>query len=79
MLDTWLEYEKGTPGFNFFKDKHLLIKYLPRFKVRAPDLYICEVECTNVYSKEGSNYFLAHNMMIPSLRWVYSETGAKYL
>lgn len=78
-LDLWLECESGTPGFNFFKDKRLAIAYLPRFRVRAKDLVLCEVETSDVYHKEGSSYYLAKNMIIGTTAWTNYERGITLL
>jgi len=74
-LDVWLQSEDGTPGFNFFNQKDLAIKYLPRFKVRAPHLVLCEIEVANVYYAKGS-YYLAKNMIITCTNWTNYERGA---
>ena len=69
-LDTWLEAEAGTPGFNLFSTREAALEYLPRFTVRAPQLVLCEVKVDQVVPRGGrSQYYVATRLHIPSENW----------
>lgn len=69
-LDEWLDSEPGKPGFNCFKDPRALIKYYPRFRVRAPKLVACRVQVSipNV-PRIGDNYQKYYKMIINKYDW----------
>lgn len=77
-LDTWLQAENDTPGFNFFSDMKRAIAYLPRFRVRAPNLVLCEVETSNAHYVGGS-YYLANDMIIHANAWANRQRGITLL
>jgi hypothetical protein len=68
-LGKWVEKEPDTPGFNFFLDFEILKLYLPRFKVRAPRLFMCSIYVDNVTHKLNSNYYLAEKIFIKPSSW----------
>lgn len=39
----WVYADPNTKGFNFFLSEEAALRYLPRFRVRAPQLVICPI------------------------------------
>ena len=78
-LGQWVEYEEGTPGFNFFESYEYLRAYLPKFKVRAPRLRICQVGVRDILRNPRSNYTLAEQMIILPSYWDNRIIGSSLL
>jgi hypothetical protein len=70
LLDEWIDSETGKPGFNCFEDPRALLKYYPRFRVRADRLVACRVYVSipNV-PRIGDNYQKYYKMIIYSDDW----------
>jgi hypothetical protein len=69
-LDEWIDSEPGKPGFNCFEDPIALLKYYPRFRVRAPKLVACRIQVSvpNV-PRLGDNYQKYYKMIIYPDDW----------
>lgn len=78
-LDTWLFREDETPGFNCFLGLDNLIRYLPRFKVRAPRLQICAITIPAIEHRPNSVYGLSTSMFISSIEWSKRMKGSDLL
>lgn len=77
-LDANIEKDLGTPGFNVFSSLQELCWYLPKFKVRALNLYASKVLVSNQLSKTP-NYLRYETIHIPSFEWDQRIKGSKLL
>ena len=73
--DVPLEKEPGTKGFNVFSNMGNAIEYLPRFKVRAHDLYLVRIYAMRLDFTPGSHYMIADTIWIPSEDWDLRTRG----
>jgi hypothetical protein len=78
-LDIVLMAKADTPGFNFFLNKHEAITYLPRFRTRKNNLYLCEITASGVHRKSGSSYATANSIIIDSSDWDQRTKGEDLL
>jgi hypothetical protein len=79
-LSAAIEKDPGTKGFNFFLSLDAAIHYLPRFKVRAPNLRLCKIWFSSPTSSPlRSSYALSPRILIEEQDWQDSILGANLL
>jgi hypothetical protein len=77
-----LEKRPYTKGFNFFLSREAAIRYLPRFRVRAPNLVLCRVFTPAIHMHgraKGSVYALGDHIYIDPQDWSQAVSGASLL
>lgn len=82
LLDTWHYKEPATKGFCLFETQREAVRYLPRFRVRARRLALCQVSYVPVGSGHpysSTNYVLAERIFISSPAWADRVSGAELL